>query len=95
MMYCSFELDEPSKDLCTIIIPYSEFRYRRMAMGLKRAPNIAQECIEKTLSDLKDQVYIDDVGLFSNTYDEHMDLIEEVVQRLQDARFKINPLKCE
>ena len=98
MMYYSFELAEPSKDLCTIITPYGKFRYKKMAMGLKPAPDIAQEYIKKTLSDLKDrgvEVYIDDVGLFSNSFDEHMSLIKEVVQRLQDAGFKINPLKCE
>ena len=98
MMYYSFELDDESKDLCTIVTPYGKYRYRRMAMGLKPAPDIAQEYIEKTIGDLKDEgveVYIDDVGLFSNSYEEHMSLISKVVQRLQNAGFKINPLKCE
>ena len=69
-----------------------------MAMGLKPAPDIAQEYIEKTVGDLKDEgveVYIDDVGIFSNSFQEHMDLIKKVVERLQAAGFKINPLKCE
>ena len=55
-------------------------------MGLKPAPNIAQEYIKKTIGDLKDEgveVYIDDVGLFFNTYEEHVSLITKVVQRLQ------------
>ena len=98
MMYYSFELDDESKDLCTIVTPYGKFRYRRMAMGLKPAPDFCQYYIEKTLQDLKQEgveVYIDDVGIFSNSYEEHMILIRKVVQRLQDAGFKINPLKCE
>ena len=98
MMYYSFELDEASKDLCTIITPYGKYCYRRMAMGLKPAPDIAQEYIEKTIGDLKEEgveVYIDDVGLFSNTFEQHMSLIKKVVARLQEAGFKINPLKCE
>ncbi|CAJ1941594.1 unnamed protein product, partial [Cylindrotheca closterium] len=69
-----------------------------MAMGLKPAPDFAQYYIEKTLRDLKQkgvEIYIDDVGLFSNSYEEHMALIQEVLQRLQAAGFKINPLKCE
>ena len=67
-------------------------------MGLKTAPNVAQFYIKQTLQDLKDKgvkVYIDDVGLFSNSYEEHMTLIREGVQRLQSAGFKIKPLKCE
>ncbi|CAJ1956063.1 unnamed protein product [Cylindrotheca closterium] len=69
-----------------------------MVMGLKPAPDVAQYYIEKTLHGLKEQgveVYIDDVGLFSNSYEEHMELIKTVVERLQEAGFKINPLKCE
>mmetsp|Transcript_1725 Transcript_1725/g.3762 ORF Transcript_1725/g.3762 Transcript_1725/m.3762 type:complete len:206 (+) Transcript_1725:159-776(+) len=98
MMYYSFELDDPNKELCTIVTPYGKYQYQRMAMGLKPAPDVAQYHIEKTLRDLKAkgvEVYIDDVGLFSNSYEEHMELIKIVVERLQEAGFKINPLKCE
>ncbi|CAJ1960535.1 unnamed protein product [Cylindrotheca closterium] len=98
MMYYSFELDEPSKKLCTINTQYGLYQYNRMAMGLKPAPDFAQYYIEQTLRDLKQkgvEIYIDDVGLFSNSYEEHMALIQEVLQRLQAAGFKINPLKCE
>ncbi|CAJ1945757.1 unnamed protein product [Cylindrotheca closterium] len=98
MMYYSFELDEPSKKLCTINTQYGPYQYNRMAMGLKPAPDFAQYYIKQTLCDLKQkgvEIYIDDVGLFSNSYEEHMALIQEVLQRLQAAGFKINPLKCE
>ena len=98
MMYYSFELDDESKELCTIVTPYGKYQYQRMAMGLKPAPDVAQYYIEKTLHGLKEEsveVYIDDVGPFSNSYEEHMQLIKTVVERLQEAGFKINPLKCE
>ena len=98
MMYYSFELDDESADLCTIVTPYGKWKYRRMAMGLKTAPDIAQYYIERTLKGLKAkgvEAYIDDIGIFSNSYEEHMQVIQEVVQRLQEAGFKVNPLKCE
>jgi len=95
MMYYTFMLDDPSKDLCTIVTPYGKFKYNRLAMGLKPAPDIAQYYISKTLEGLDVEKYIDDVGIFSNTYEEHMETITAVVQRLQAAGFKINPLKCE
>ena len=95
MQYYALELDEEGKDLCTIITPFGEYRYRRLPMGLKISPNIAQSIMEEILGDLDIEVYIDDIAICSNDYDEHMQKINTVLQRLESTGFKINPLKCE
>ena len=54
--------------------------------------------IENIFHDLEDtDVYIDDVGAFSKTWEHHIDLINKnkILKRLQDNGFTINPLKCE
>ena len=96
MQYYTFELDDESKDLCTIATPFGLYRYRRLPMGISQSPDIAQEIMERVLRAIDDiEVYIDDIACFSNTFDAHMELIDTVLDRLQSHGFSINPLKCE
>jgi hypothetical protein len=72
MQYYMFLLDKESPDLCTIVTPFGKYKYLRLPMGLECSPDIAQAVMENVLSDIKDaNVYIDDVGTFSNDCDHH------------------------
>jgi hypothetical protein len=41
------------------------------------------------------EVYIDDMGIFSNTWEQHFAVLCIVLQKLQENGFTVNPLKCE
>ncbi len=96
MQYYTFELDEESQDLCTIVTPFGKYKYLRLPMGLKCSLDIAQAAMENVLSDIEDaNAYTYDVGAFSDDWDHHVNLIATILLRLCENGFTIHPLKCE
>ena len=62
-------------------------------MGLKCSLDIAQAAMENVLSGIeRADVYIDDVGAFSDNWDHHVNLIATILRRLRENGFIINLL---
>ena len=65
-------------------------------MGINQSPDVAQQHVEQLFRDFEDlDVYIDDLGIFSNNWEDHMKVLHKVLQVLQAHNFTVNPLKCE
>ena len=77
MQYYTLELDDESKDMCTIVTPFGKYKYNRLSMGLKCSPDFAKEVTENIFCNLEDtDIYIHDVGAFSTSWTSHIKLLD-------------------
>ena len=95
MQYYTFVLDEPSRNLCTFATPFGLYRYCRLPMGVSESPDISTKIMTAVLDGLDVNFYMDDIAILSETWDDHVTLVQKVLRRLENAGFTINPTKCE
>ena len=73
------------------------FQFKVMPFGLTNAPATFQRLMEKVLSRmnwLECLVYIDDVLVWSRTFDEHLDKLARIFKAFRDAGLKLKTSKC-
>src|SRR5690606_7802766 len=74
------------------------FEYTVMPFGLANAPAIFQAMMDEIFSDIKDffvVVYLDDILVFSDTEDQHVEHLKTVLKRLQDNKLYCKLEKCQ
>ncbi len=65
-------------------------------MGLKHAPDFAQQIMEQVLCSLVNVfVYLDDISIFSKTWEDHLLTIKWVLSCFKANGFTITPIKCQ
>ena len=80
MGYYHLELNEHSKELCTIVLPFGKFKYQRIPMGLCNSPDIFQEKMNQLFDGLDFvRAYINDLlCITKGDYQDHLDKLEQV-----------------
>ena len=87
--------DVPKTAFCT---KYGLFEYTSMPMGLTNSPATFQRLMEIALRGLQWHtclIYLDDIVVFGTNFEEHLNRVEEVLDRLQVAGLKLKPEKCQ
>ena len=95
MGYYHIELSPRSKQLCTLVFPFGKFEMQCLPMGLCNNPDIFQEKMSELMQDLDFvRTYIDNLlVLTKGSYEDHLEKLERVLVRLQQAGLKVNAKK--
>ena len=74
------------------------YHFKVLPAGLKNAPPTFQRIMNTIVVQGREKfclVYLDDIIVFSKTFNEHLIHVGEVLAALQKHRFQLNPPKCE
>lgn len=91
--YHQILIKESDREKTAFSINHNKFHFKRMPFGLKNAPSIFQRCVNDILHEFIGKfayVYIDDVLIFSNTVEEHIEHVSLIFQALNNANMKIS-----
>ena len=92
-------MDEESKLLTAFTVgPLGFYECKMMPFGLTNAPDTFQRLMETCLGDLNLHwciIYLDDIVIFSKDLASHLERLEAVFQKLEEAGLKLKPSKCE
>ena len=94
--YWQIPLDEESIPKTAFSTPDGHYEWLRVPFGLRNAPADFSRIMFQIFGDLPFvQLYLDDITVHSETFEEHIEHLKIVCDRLRKANLKINALKCK
>ena len=95
--YWQVKIDEDARQKSAFTTYHGLFEFVRMPFGLCNAPTTFQRVMQKVLVGLEWKtcfVYLDDVLIVSQTFQDHLAHLREVFSRLRTANLRLKPKKC-
>src|SRR3989440_2193439 len=96
--YWQVEMEEEDKKKTAFTCHLGLYEFNVMPFGLKNAPPTFQRLMNHILKDYLYEfavVYIDDILIYSKDFEEHMEHIRKVFDKLREAELMIKLKKCK
>lgn len=92
--YWQVELSERARAISAFVTMDGLYQYKVLPFGMKNSGSSFQRLMNKVLTGVKGcSVYIDDILLYTERWDEHVELLEEVFRKLDEANLTVNLAK--
>jgi len=95
--YHNIPIRESDRDKTAFITRRGCFRYKVLPFGCSTAPSVFQRLMDLVLCGLTYVtclVYLDDIIVYANDFETHLERVREVFSRLRDANLKLHATKC-
>ena len=99
--YWQIKVKSDSQEKTAFITHQGLYEFKVMPFGVMNAPAVFQQLMQKVLSRLMTGpedfvvVYLDDVFVFSQSLQAHLEHLTKVFECLKTANLKLNPKKCK
>ena len=89
-------INDIDKEKTAFVTPFGLFQFNVLPMGLRNSPPTFQKVMNDTLVSCREfaLVYLDDIIIFSKSFDQHLHHLERVLFALQAKKLILNPPKC-
>ena len=95
--YWQVAIAEEDKPKTAFKTKFGHFEFNKMPFGLTNAPATFQRLMDRILrNEIEEfvQVYLDDIIIYSKSWEEHLGHIQIILERLEEAGLKLGRDKC-
>ncbi|KAJ1175570.1 hypothetical protein NDU88_000857 [Pleurodeles waltl] len=95
--YWQIKMAPGAKEKTAFSTPDGHYQFTVMPFGLKNAPATFQRLVNQVLAGLESfsTAYLDDIAVFSSTWQDHLVHLKKVLKALQSAGLSIKASKCQ
>ncbi|CAM4560493.1 unnamed protein product [Caretta caretta] len=95
--YWQVPLDESAKERSAFITHLGLYEFNVLPFGLRNAPATFQRLVDGLLAGLGEYAvaYLDDVAIFLDSWADHLEHLQKVLERIREAGLTVKAKKCQ